>query len=72
MALAAMMAASFSAGVSAQGSLPQAHTQGSLRYSCGGIGLDESTAMRAAMKEHPSRCCSPQPVAPMRPTCASP
>lgn len=53
MALAAVMAASFSAGVSAQGSLPQAHTQGSLRYSCGGIGLDESTAMRAAMKEHP-------------------
>lgn len=53
MALAATIAAPFSAGVAAQGSLPQAHTQGSLRYSCGGIGLDESTAMRAAMKEHP-------------------
>ncbi|BFO55731.1 hypothetical protein AVXHC19_25340 [Acidovorax sacchari] len=24
-----------------------------MRYTCGGIGLDESTAMRAAMKDHP-------------------
>lgn len=51
--LAAAMAAGFGPSASAQPSLPQAHTQGALRYTCGGIGLDESTAMRAAMKEHP-------------------
>ncbi|AVS85088.1 hypothetical protein C8239_10285 [Paracidovorax avenae] len=33
--------------------LPEKKTQGALRYTCGGIGLDESTAMRAAMKDHP-------------------
>jgi len=27
--------------------------EGAVRYVCGGIGSDESTAMRAAMKEHP-------------------
>lgn len=33
--------------------LPEAKTQGSLRYTCGGISVDESQAMRAAMKDHP-------------------
>lgn len=33
--------------------LPETKTQGSLRYTCGGISVDESQAMRAAMKDHP-------------------
>lgn len=35
------------------GRMPPLHEEGSLQYSCGGIGLDESTAMRAAMKDYP-------------------
>jgi hypothetical protein len=31
----------------------QSSSQGAVQYTCGGIGLDESTAMRAAMKDHP-------------------
>lgn len=37
----------------AQGAMPPWQGAGSARYVCGGIGSDESTAMRAAMKEHP-------------------
>ncbi|MDA7418370.1 carboxypeptidase regulatory-like domain-containing protein [Xenophilus arseniciresistens] len=33
--------------------LPQAQGSGSIQWRCGGIGSDESTAMRAAMKAHP-------------------
>lgn len=33
--------------------LPRMKTEGPLQYSCGGIGSDESTAMRAAMKDYP-------------------
>lgn len=33
--------------------LPAAQSAGELRYQCGGIGVDESTAMRAAMKDYP-------------------
>ncbi|SFD92215.1 hypothetical protein [Paracidovorax konjaci] len=33
--------------------LPVTKTQGKLRYTCGGISVDESSAMRAAMKDHP-------------------
>ncbi len=33
--------------------LPAVQTAGALRYQCGGIGSDESEAMRAAMKDHP-------------------
>lgn len=33
--------------------MPAMKSQGSARFVCGGIGLDESTAMRAAMKDHP-------------------
>ena len=33
--------------------LPAAHTAGAVQYRCGGIGLDESTAMRGAVKDYP-------------------
>jgi hypothetical protein len=33
--------------------MPAMKVQGSARFACGGIGSDESTAMRAAMKDHP-------------------
>ncbi len=32
---------------------PKLHSAGKLQYTCGGIGKDESTAMRAAMKDYP-------------------
>jgi hypothetical protein len=35
------------------GKIPPMRSEGALQYSCGGIGLDESTAMRAAMKDYP-------------------
>ena len=37
----------------AQGRIPDMQQAGALRYSCGGIGEDESTLMRAAMKDYP-------------------
>lgn len=37
----------------AQGQIPEMQEAGALRYSCGGIGEDESTAMRSAMKNYP-------------------
>ena len=37
----------------AQSAMPQWKGEGAVRYVCGGIGSDESTAMRAAMKDHP-------------------
>lgn len=37
----------------AQSALPAMQGEGAARYACGGIGSDESTAMRAAMKDHP-------------------
>ncbi|SCX74390.1 carboxypeptidase-like regulatory domain-containing protein [Variovorax sp. EL159] len=37
----------------AQSAMPAWQGAGSVRYVCGGIGSDESTAMRAAMKDHP-------------------
>jgi hypothetical protein len=39
--------------VQAQGALPAMRSEGPVSYACGGIGVDESTAMRAAMKSHP-------------------
>lgn len=33
--------------------MPALREQGALQYRCGGIGSDESTAMRAAMKDYP-------------------
>ena len=41
------------AQASAESALPAWKTSGELQYSCGGIGVDESTAMRAAMKSYP-------------------
>ena len=35
------------------GTLPAMKVQGNARFACGGIGSDESNAMRAAMKDHP-------------------
>ena len=32
---------------------PALQSAGAVQYSCGGIGVDESTAMRAAMKDYP-------------------
>lgn len=37
----------------AQQGMPDMQTQGETRFVCGGIGSDESTAMRGAMKSHP-------------------
>ena len=37
----------------AQTQLPLMQEKGAVQYSCGGIGKDESTAMRAAMKVYP-------------------
>ncbi len=37
----------------AQSAMPPMKGEGAARYVCGGIGSDESTAMRAAMKSHP-------------------
>lgn len=39
--------------VQAQGTVPAMRTEGAVKYACGGIGVDESTAMRAAMASHP-------------------
>ena len=36
-----------------QEAAPKLHSAGKLQYTCGGIGKDESTAMRAAMKDYP-------------------
>ena len=36
----------------AQG-MPPMQSQGAVKFACGGIGSDESTAMRAGMKSHP-------------------
>lgn len=41
------------AQVWAESALPAWKTSGDLQYSCGGIGVDESSAMRAAMKDYP-------------------
>jgi hypothetical protein len=38
---------------SGTGTLPAMKVQGNARFTCGGIGSDESTAMRAAIKDHP-------------------
>ena len=50
-AAAVLALASFGSAF-AQG-LPAAQTAGAVKYRCGGIGVDESTAMRAATKDYP-------------------
>ena len=49
-ATASYLALSLSAH--AQG-MPPMQSQGAVKFVCGGIGSDESTAMRAGMKSHP-------------------
>lgn len=39
--------------LSAQAQVPPMRGEGAARHACGGIGSDESTAMRLAMKSHP-------------------
>lgn len=52
-ALLAFACAVGAVGAQAQSAMPQWKGEGAVRYVCGGIGSDESNAMRAAMKEHP-------------------
>ncbi|MGY0755110.1 carboxypeptidase-like regulatory domain-containing protein [Bordetella bronchiseptica] len=56
----AWMAAALAAGsialggaVQAQGALPAVQQQGSVQFVTGGVGLDESEAMKAASKDYP-------------------
>ena len=49
-ATVSLLAASMAA--TAQG-MPPMQSQGAVKFVCGGIGSDESTAMRAGMKSHP-------------------
>ena len=51
--LLACACAAGAVGAQAQSAMPQWKGEGAVRYVCGGIGSDESNAMRAAMKEHP-------------------
>ncbi|GAA6118702.1 carboxypeptidase regulatory-like domain-containing protein [Acidovorax sp. FG27] len=48
-----LAAPAFAQKSSESSAMPAAKRHGALEYSCGGIGIDESTAMRAAMKDHP-------------------
>ncbi|OAK60116.1 hypothetical protein A3K87_25060 [Variovorax paradoxus] len=52
-ALLAGICAAGAVAAQAQGAMPAWQGAGSARYVCGGIGSDESQAMRSAMKEHP-------------------
>lgn len=52
--IAACAALSGFAGIAAaQSAMPEMRGEGAMRYACGGIGSDESTAFRASMKDHP-------------------
>ncbi|MFM9928077.1 carboxypeptidase regulatory-like domain-containing protein [Variovorax sp. H27-G14] len=52
-ALLAGACAATAMAAQAQGAMPPWQGAGAARYVCGGIGSDESTAMRSAMKAHP-------------------
>ena len=53
-AAAVVATLAFPLAVQAQGSaMPPMKKDGAAQYVCGGIGSDESSAMRAAMKDHP-------------------
>ncbi len=41
------------AGAGTMAQTPELQTAGSVQYRCGGIGVDESQAMRSAMKDYP-------------------
>lgn len=51
LAASALLALAWAPLSHAEGQLPAAQRAGEVQYRCGGIGLDESTAMRAAMKD---------------------
>lgn len=53
LASSAALAQQAAAPTNTQAHLPAQQTSGALRYQCGGIGTDESTAMRAAMGRYP-------------------
>ncbi|MEP6723686.1 MAG: carboxypeptidase-like regulatory domain-containing protein [Variovorax sp.] len=50
---AACIAGALQAQAQTAGAMPPMKGEGAVRWVCGGIGVDESTAMRAAMKSHP-------------------
>jgi opacity protein-like surface antigen len=52
-ALLAALALPVLAQPEAADKMPPMRSEGALQYACGGIGFDESTAMRAAMKDYP-------------------
>jgi hypothetical protein len=70
---------STSAGNANGGGLPQIQQQGDVSYTSGGVGLDESHALRAAEHSWPlslrftgpgsDRCALPAPVPTIWPTC---
>lgn len=49
----ALAATAISVSAQAAGAMPEMKGDANARYACGGIGVDESTAMRAAMDKHP-------------------
>lgn len=51
--MAAALGGAFVAAHAQGGAMPAWKGEGATRYVCGGIGSDESTAIRAAMKDHP-------------------
>jgi len=51
--LCACVAAPWLAHAQAAATMPPMKSQGAVQYVCGGIGSDESTAMRTAMKDYP-------------------
>ena len=52
-ALCACAAAPWIAAQAQTAGMPEMKSQDAGRYVCGGVGSDESVAMRAAMKDHP-------------------
>ena len=52
-ALCACAAAPWVAAQAQTAGMPEMKSQDAGRYVCGGVGSDESVAMRAAMKDHP-------------------
>ncbi|MEJ5027683.1 carboxypeptidase regulatory-like domain-containing protein [Comamonas sp. MYb69] len=50
---AAMLCAALLSATAAHAQHPALQKAGDVQYVCGGIGIDESTAMRAAMKDYP-------------------
>jgi len=50
---AALLCATLLSATAVQAQQPALQKAGDVQYVCGGIGIDESTAMRAAMKDYP-------------------